>query len=81
MEGGNPSSLSKEKGQYGAGGDDYSQHPQGLKERAHFLHGRHLPHMKDSRETSFRKAGILPRSERTIMDGATGPISMDPSPS
>ena len=39
--GGDPSSLSKENGQYGAGGDDDSQHPQGLEERAHFLHGRH----------------------------------------
>jgi hypothetical protein len=27
------------------------------------------PHMKDSREMPFRKAGILPSSERTIMDG------------
>ena len=69
MEEGDPSSLSKEKGQYGAGGDDDSQHSQGLEKRAHFLHGRHPPHMKDSREMPFRKAGIFPRSERTIMDG------------
>lgn len=65
-------SLSKEKGQYGAGGDDDSQHPQGLEECAHFLHGRHLPHLKDSREMTFRKAGILLRSERNIMDGQHG---------
>jgi len=58
--GGDPSSLSKEKGQYGAGGDDDSQHPQGFEERAHFLHGRHPPHVKDSREMTIRKAGILP---------------------
>jgi hypothetical protein len=58
--GGDPSSLSKEKGQYGAGGDDNSQHPQGFEERAHFLHGRHPPHVKDSREMTIRKAGILP---------------------
>src|SRR6185369_17459662 len=58
--GGDPSSLSKEKGQYGAGGDDNSQHPQGFEERAHFLHSRHPPHLKDSREMTIRKAGILP---------------------
>jgi len=58
---GRPSSLSKEKNQHGAGGDDDSQHPQGLEERAHFLHGNHPPHVKDSREMTFRKAGMLPK--------------------
>lgn len=36
-----PPLLSKEKGQYGAGGDDDSQHPQRLEERAHFPHDRY----------------------------------------
>ena len=58
--GGDPSSLSKENGQYGAGGDDDSQHSQGLEEHAHFLHGRHPPQMKDSREMPFRKAAFSP---------------------